>query len=122
VECHTQVDRGQIIKDRSFAGGREFKFPDGAVVRSANLTSDEATGIGKWTREQFIARFKQYTDSTFLHQTVKPGEFNTIMPWTMYAQMTESDLSAIYTLLKTVKPISNSVNKFTPASATPPNE
>ena len=117
VECHTQVDKGQIIKDLSFAGGREFVFPDGSVVRSANLTSDIETGIGKWTREDFIKRFKQYADSAYTPPPVKPGEFNSIMPWTMYAHMTEVDLSAIYTYLKTVKPISNSVNKFTPGKA-----
>jgi mono/diheme cytochrome c family protein len=116
IECHTQVDKGQIIKDLAFSGGREFLFPDGSVVRSSNLTPDTETGIGKWTREEFIARFKQYADSSYTPPTVRAGEFNTIMPWTMYAHMKESDLSAIYTYLKTVKPMSNSVVKFTPAT------
>jgi hypothetical protein len=37
------------------------------------------------------------------------------MPWTMYARMTEEDLAAIYVYLQTVKPIENTVNKFTSA-------
>ncbi|MCX8011462.1 MAG: cytochrome c, partial [Ignavibacteria bacterium] len=41
------------------------------------------------------------------------NEFNTVMPWTMYAGMTESDLSAIYEYLKTLKPVSNKVERFT---------
>jgi hypothetical protein len=115
IECHTQVDKGQIIREQAYGGGREFQFPNGAVVRSANLTQDAESGIGKWTREQFIERFKQYADSAYTIPSVGPNEFNTIMPWTMYAHMSENDLSAIYTYLKTVKPISNTVVKFTPA-------
>jgi mono/diheme cytochrome c family protein len=117
IECHTQVDdKGQKILEKSFAGGRDFKFPNGAVVRSANITSDPSTGIGKWTREEFIGRFKAYADSSYTSPTVAPGEYNSIMPWTMYAQMKKSDLSAIYTYIKTIAPISNQVVKFTPAS------
>jgi mono/diheme cytochrome c family protein len=109
VECHTIVNKGQIIIERSFSGGREFKFPDGSVVRSSNISSDMETGIGKWSKEQFVARFKQYADSAYSVPDVQPGEFNTIMPWTMYGQMKASDLSAIYTYLKTVRPINNKV-------------
>jgi hypothetical protein len=46
---------------------------------------------------------------------LKPGDFNTVMPWTMYGKMTDQDLEAIYTYLKTVKPIKNTVEKFTTA-------
>lgn len=120
VECHSPVDKGQIIIERSFSGGRDFKYPDGAIVRSANITPDSETGIGKWSREQFIRMFKQYTDSTYTIPNVNPGEFNSVMPWTMYAKMKESDLSAIYAYLKTVKPISNTVIKFTPAGEAQP--
>jgi mono/diheme cytochrome c family protein len=120
VECHSPVDKGQIIIERSFSGGRDFKYPDGAIVRSANITPDSETGIGKWSREQFIRMFKQYTDSTYTTPNVNPGEFNSVMPWTMYANMKESDLSAIYAYLKTVKPISNTVIKFTPAGEAQP--
>lgn len=46
--------------------------------------------------------------------TVNPGEFNSIMPWTMYAHMEEEDLKAIFAYLKTVDPIENIVERFTP--------
>jgi len=115
VECHTDVDKGQIIPELSFAGGRAFQFPDGSVVRSSNITPDKETGIGNWTREQFIARFKLFADSSYVAPPVAPGEFNTIMPWTMYGQMKEEDLSAIFAYLQSVKPITNSVTKFSPA-------
>ena len=38
---------------------------------------------------------------------VAPGKFNTVMPWTMYAGMTDEDLGAIYDYLQTAKPVSN---------------
>jgi mono/diheme cytochrome c family protein len=114
VECHTQVDKGRIIAGMEFSGGREFQFPDGSVVRSSNITPHPASGIGSWTRENFLARFKQYADSTYVERTVQPGEFNTIMPWTMYGQMTEQDLSAIYAYLRTVPAMDNKVTVWTP--------
>jgi hypothetical protein len=117
AECHTQVDKGQIIAELKFSGGREFAFPDGSVVRSANITPDEETGIGKLSKQAFIQKFKLYADSSYAPRSVKPGDYNSIMPWTMYGNMKEEDLSAIYEYLKTVKPIRNSVEKFTPAKS-----
>jgi len=43
---------------------------------------------------------------------VGPEDFQTIMPWTMYGSMKQSDLEAIYAYLRTVKPIKNQVVKF----------
>jgi mono/diheme cytochrome c family protein len=114
IECHTQVKQGQIIRELAFSGGREFQFPNGAVVRSLNITSDPETGIGKWTEREFTNRFLAYADSSYTPPAVQPGEFNTVMPWTMYAHMKKGDLSALYAYLKTVAPISNKVEKFTP--------
>ena len=113
VECHTQVEKGQIIKELSFSGGREFPLPDGSIVRSSNLTTETETGIGAWTEELFIQKFKMYTDSTYASDPIMPGDFNTWMPWTMYAGMDREDLAAIFAYLKTVPPINNKVVKFT---------
>lgn len=115
IECHTQVEKGQVIKELMYGGGREFQFPDGSVLKSANITPDVETGIGKWTEEEFIKKFKSYTDSGYVSPKVAPGEFNSIMPWTMYAGMTEEDLSAIYAYLRTVPPMKNQVVKFSKA-------
>lgn len=115
MECHTRDDKGQIIKEFAFAGGREFKFPDGTTVRSSNISPDKNTGIGSWSEETFIQRFKIYSDSAYSNPSVNAGEFNTMMPWTMYSRMERGDLAAIYAYLKTVKPMENSVVKFSPA-------
>ncbi|MEI6488374.1 MAG: cytochrome C [Bacteroidota bacterium] len=112
VECHTKFENGKLVDGTEYGGGREFPFPDGSLVRSGNITPDNSTGIGGWSCQQFIGLFRQRSDSVTLSNRLLPGDFNTIMPWTMYGQMTDEDLSAIYQFLKTIKPINNKVEKF----------
>ncbi len=114
-ECHTKDKKGQIIEELMYSGGREFKFPDGAIVRSSNITPDVNTGIGTWTEEMFINRFKAFGDSGYVAPGVPMGSFNTLMPWTMYGKMSREDLAAIYAYLKSLPPMANAVEKFTPA-------
>lgn len=109
-ECHTKFEKGKFV-GKLFEGGREFPFPDGRVLRSANITP-HATGIGNWTEDVFVQKFKQYADSTYTPQKVQPDQFQTIMPWTMYAQMEEQDIRAIYTYLMSVEPSENRVEKL----------
>ncbi len=116
VDCHTQFEKGSLVAGTEYGGGREFPFPDGSVVRSANISSDEDTGIGGWDDETFVSLFKAHSDSTTLATRLNPGEFNSIMPWTMYGGMAEEDLKAIFAYLKTVAPIKNEVAKFTPST------
>lgn len=121
AECHTQIDeKGMIIKEVQFSGGREFMFPDKSVVRSSNLTSDPGSGIGQWTEDMFVQKFKVYADSSYVAPKVAQGEFNSVMPWTMYGHMETDDLKAIYAYLKTVAPISNKVVKFSPGAGAQP--
>lgn len=110
-ECHTQTDHGEPLPGMAMAGGFEFPLPTGKLVRSANITPDQETGIGNWTREYFIAQFKRFEKPESHMLPVQDGH-NTIMPWTMYAGMTETDLGAIYDYLRTVTPVKNGVEKF----------
>ncbi len=117
VECHTQADKGQIIAEKMFAGGREFALPNGTLI-TPNITPDKETGIGNWTKDAFVARFKAFSDSTYTPHKVGPKEMQTLMPWMMYAGMTEQDLGAIYTYLMSLKPIKNPVpEKFKPLAS-----
>ncbi len=100
-----------MITGTEYAGGSEFKQPNG-VVRTANITPDMETGIGSRNKEAFIRRFKIYTDPAFKPVKLNPGDLNTPMPWFMYSAMTEKDLGAIYDYLRTVKPVKNKVIKF----------
>ncbi len=115
MECHTPVKKGQIIPELAFSGGRVFKMPNGEV-HSANISPDKVSGIGNWTAEQFVTRFKTFTDpaNTPLLGT---DEINTIMPWAMLGGMDTSDLRSIFAYLQTVKPSSNKVEHFVKVTA-----
>ena len=111
-DCHTQQEKGEYKMNLYLAGGQEFKLPGNVILRPANITPDKETGIGTWTKEQFLARFRAYAEGAYNAPTVKEGEFNTIMPWTFFAGMTDEDLGAIYDYLRTIKSIPNRVTKF----------
>src|SRR5699024_1328575 len=116
-DCHTPFEGGKFNEEFSFAGGRSYVLPAGTIT-SANLTPDPETGIGKWTKEEFVNRFSMYRDSTVMSKKVDfMKEFNTIMPWNMYAGSSDQDLGAIYTFLKTLKPTTNKITKFEPHPA-----
>lgn len=113
-ECHTNMEKGRRIGE-PFAGGFAFHFPDGAVLRSPNITPHPADGIGAWDKATFIRRFKQYVDSAHVPARVDlaGGGFQTVMPWMMYATMTEQDLGAIYEHLRTLPPVAGRVERWT---------
>jgi mono/diheme cytochrome c family protein len=106
IHCHTPSHHGALLAGREFSGGVPFRL-GGAVVRSANLTPDQATGIGAWTRDQFIARFTQGPET----QGPAPAGYDTPMPWTSYAGMTPGDLGAIYDYLRALPAVTNGVVK-----------
>lgn len=113
IVCHSPMEKGKFIQDKFLAGGIEYPAPDGGIVRSANITPDKETGIGNWTKEEFIQKFKSFGNPQ-THVPVKEGEFNTIMPWSFLAGTKEEDLGAIYDFLMSQKPVKNKVEKFTP--------
>lgn len=95
--CHTPANaRMQPYEDRAFGGGLGMPTR-GKLVYSANISPDPETGIGSWTQEQFIARFKTYA-------TRRPTEaevgHNTQHAWTEYAMLTERDLADLYAYLR----------------------
>lgn len=76
---------------------------------SANLTPD-ATGLGTWSEEQFLRAMKQgkYKGLEGSRQLLPP------MPWPAYAKMPDEDIKAIFTFLKSIKPIKNLVPQAIP--------
>jgi len=80
------------------------------VGKSANITPDTTTGIGGWTEEMFLAKFKNYKDKEAYDYD--PGKYNSEMPWTIFANMTDDDIKSIYKYLRTIKPIKNTVTKW----------
>lgn len=107
-ECHSQLRRGKPLPGMEFAGGHEFAVGR-FVARSANLTPDEETGIGKWTEEQFVRKFRDYGNLTYATAPRSVQANFTVMPWFGFARMKEDDLRAIYAYLRTLQPVYNPV-------------
>ena len=108
-ECHTPMGPQGPDFSKIFSGGFVFDLPM-FKVGVANITPDSATGIGTWTEEMFLARFKNNGADEMVNKY--PGRMNSIMPWAMYAKMGEEELKAVYAYLRTVKPITNKVEKY----------
>jgi mono/diheme cytochrome c family protein len=101
ADCHTPRGglQAKAKKDKLFAGDAD---PSGFPANPANLTPDSATGIGRWSEEDFL-------------QTLRTGvnprgdTLHAFMPWRELRRMTDGDLRAIYRYLRTVRPIRNAV-------------
>ncbi|MEZ5082401.1 MAG: c-type cytochrome [Bacteroidales bacterium] len=105
-DCHTPMEKGRFIEEMAYAGGAEFKFESGGIVRSANLTPDKETGIGNWTKKQFVQRFKAYADSNFIFEKLwPPAILILICPGNIMPTFKERDLEAIYAYLMSLDPI-----------------
>ncbi len=112
TECHTPIDdQGTPLPGMEFAGGMEL-VETGYRVRAANITPDANTGIGSWTEQQFLDKFKGFETATNATLAEHERAQNTPMPMTMYAGMAREDLSAIFAYLRTLKPVTNRVEKF----------
>ena len=102
ADCHTP--RGGLREgfDRSklFAGDPTpvADFP----VPPSNLTPDSATGIGRWSEEEFLRTMREGVDP-------EGDSVNDFMPWREYRRMTDADLQAIYRYLRTLPPIRNEI-------------
>lgn len=73
------------------------------VSFARNLTPDPETGLGNWTAEMFIKTMrtgKRFGDG----RDILPP-----MPWFSLAVLTDDDLKAIFSYLRTLKPIRNKV-------------
>lgn len=111
-DCHTPFEKGEFDTAFSYAGGRSFQMPAG-LLTSANITPDKETGIGNWTKDIFLDKFRAYRDSAFSHRAIDfMKDPSTIMPWSVYAGMSDNDLGAIYEYLQSLKPIKHSIVRF----------
>ena len=107
--CHTPEEKGERIAALTLAGGMEFRLGD-KTVRSSNITPEVETGIGSWSEERFLAKFKGYANLT--PESAPPAVQSnfTLMPWIALSQMPEEDIKAIYAYLRTAKAVKNAVD------------
>ena len=99
VACHT-ASGGQ-----PFAGGLTLQTPFGAIM-TANITPDNATGIGKWSADDFARA---------MHEGRRPGGtyLYPAFPYPYYTKVARADLDAIYAYLRSLAPVENRVNRNT---------
>jgi cytochrome c553 len=91
--CHT------VRGGARFAGGRSIDTPFG-VFYSPNITPDAATGIGRWSQEDFWRA---------LHEGIGPDGslLYPVFPYTNYTKLTRADADAIFAYLRTLRPVAN---------------
>ena len=85
------------------------------VSFAANLTPD-ATGLGNWEESNFftVLRKGKHKGVDTERSLLPP------MPWQMYKNMTDEELSAVFSYLKSIKPIKNIVPQpLAPVTARP---
>lgn len=62
---------------------------------AANLTPDNASGLGRWSEADFLRA---------LREGVRPdgSTINPVMPWKNFARMSDTELKALYLFLQQV--------------------
>lgn len=81
------------------------------VSFTANLTPDKETGIGSWSRQNFIDTIRNGRHMGAGRPLLPP------MPAVMYANYSDDDLGAIYAYIQSLPPISNKVPAPLPPQA-----
>ena len=103
-DCHTPGYFFGKPDMARFLGGSEvgFEIPGLGVFHGPNLTSDQDTGLGKWSSEEIV---------TALTKGERPDgrKLAPIMPWHAFANLTRKDRWAIVAFLKSLPPVKNKV-------------
>ena len=91
IACHTAPE-GKL-----FAGGRAMATPFGTIY-TTNITPDPATGIGRWTPDQFYESMHSGRSPTL-------GLLYPAMPFASYTKVTRADSDAIFAYLRSIAPV-----------------
>jgi mono/diheme cytochrome c family protein len=110
-DCHTPGTLyGQPDTTRLLSGSELGWQGPWGVTYARNLTSDEETGLGKWTEEDIV-------------QTIRTGKRKDgspilpPMPWPDFARMTDEDLHALAAYIKSVPAVKHQVPAVIPPTA-----
>ena len=85
-----------------YAGGNKPLDEKGRVMLTANLTPDKETGIGSWSKVDFINALKYGQ---------KKDEKALTYPMTPYIHLTDKEAGAIFDYLQTIPAIHNKVER-----------
>jgi mono/diheme cytochrome c family protein len=103
-ECHTPQIRGGVVPGLEYSGGFSLEGPWGTAA-GANITPD-ASGIGYYDEALFIQAMRT--------GYVKARKLNSIMPFEEFGKLTDDDLKAMFTYLRTLKPVKHRVDNSLP--------
>ncbi|MBL8286757.1 MAG: c-type cytochrome [Rubrivivax sp.] len=92
------------VTNTSFAGPWGTSF-------TANLTPDPDTGLGRWTLRDFMQTIRTGKRTGRGRDILPP------MPIPVYNNLTDADLEAVYTYLRTIPPVKNRVPEPRPPVA-----
>jgi mono/diheme cytochrome c family protein len=105
-ECHTtpNADGSPDVAHHLGAGGFEITLAPGMVVRTANITPDKDTGIGKWTDADIKKALTQGLGP-------KGEHLSPPMPFPFFKTMTPDDVDAVVAYIRTIPPVKNKVER-----------
>lgn len=88
-----------------YGGGNPLLNFEGELVPSANITMDKETGIGSWTKQQFLEATKYGKN---------PHGGPLYYPMFPHTTLTDTEVNAMWAYLQTVPPIQHKVQRFKP--------
>ncbi|MFC2175723.1 c-type cytochrome [Bacteroidota bacterium] len=90
------------LSEGYFSGGNKPLDEEGRVMLTPNLTPDKETGIGTWTKEDFVSAVKT---------GIKKGENALAYPMMPYIHLSDFEAEAIFEYLQTIPAIKNKVER-----------
>jgi mono/diheme cytochrome c family protein len=102
--CHSPVDADdRELPGLTLAGGQKFRLAVWGDVVSANLTSDNETGIGRLSDDDLKRAFTRGIKRDETRMLPFP------MGWPAFASLSEADQNAIVAYLRTIPPVTNTI-------------
>ncbi len=86
-----------------YGGGNPMLNMEGEIVHSANITMDKETGLGKFSRQQFLEAVKYGKN---------PRGGSLVYPMFPHTTLTDQEVNAVYAYLQTVPVIHNPVDRY----------
>jgi mono/diheme cytochrome c family protein len=107
--CHSAdfASLDELVPERSkgyLGGGNAMPDVNGRIVKTANITPDPETGIGRWSEDDFVH---------LLRTGVRPDHSVIVYPMMPFPELHDDEARAIYAYLRTVPPIKNAVPRPT---------
>lgn len=111
MDCHSPVSKGKVNTEKALSGGRAFEL---SVALYARPILHQIRRLVSATGQKICLSLSlKHINSPKNLVSAKPGDYNTLMPWSMYAGMDTTELKKTYAYLKSLPPIHNSVTKYT---------